>query len=420
VGKGDRMDKKLLVLLALALFVLSLPLLVWAQNDAVIWRDEMSYQSFDQLQAAGWTSEHSAGVSFGSNGVILDQTAGDTAIHYSGHFAAGIYDWKVEDASRWISGDHCGNDITAITEKHTYGFAADGWYSNFAFYHDGGKVYSSDKGTFSESKGVTFTLSMTKIDSKIYCYYNGELKYTYTESDSTPSQLNSVDAVSPWRGASEYDYFQVSSASASSVPASDNVFSNPIVIGGAIGGVGIGVGVAVYYFLIAGGSSAGGSASAGSSVAGAASGSGGSGSSGGEGSGGGSGSNSGGSIIEPISDGSGPLVSNHPIGELAMNTTPINPSPINNSPVMQQQPSTQPTNDSVVNQIMQDNQQQQMERWKIQQDTQTKIFENQQDITVNKQKAADKAFQTYDQSIRASNDPDAVADSGGGSGGSEA
>jgi hypothetical protein len=58
------------------------------------------------LQAAGWTSEHPEGVSFGSIGVILDQTHGDTAIHYNGHFASGIYDWKVEDQSRWVSGSH--------------------------------------------------------------------------------------------------------------------------------------------------------------------------------------------------------------------------------------------------------------------------------------------------------------------------
>jgi hypothetical protein len=425
---------KLLVLLALTLFVLCLPLLVKAQADTVIWRDDMNYQSFDQLQAAGWTSEHATGVSFGSSGVILDQTHGDTAVHYTGHFSSGIYNWKVEDASRWISGDHCGNIISAITEKHNYAFSADGWYSCFAFYHDGGKVYTSDKGTFSESKGVALTLSMTKIDNKIYCYYNGELKYTYTESDSTPSQLVGVDAVSPWRGASEYDYFELSSASTPSAPTSDNILSNPIVIGGAIGGVGIGVGAAVYYFVIAGGSSAAGSASAGSSVAGAASGSGGSG--GGGGTEGGSGSNSGENITQPISDGSGPLVSNHPIGELTMNTTPITPIPVNNSPGMQQPPSTQTTSDSIVNQMiqnnqqqqmdsivnqmMQDNQQQQMERWKIQHDTQTKPFEIQQDVTQNKQKTADKASQNMDQYLRSSNDPDAVADSGGGSGGSEA
>jgi hypothetical protein len=261
---------KSLVLLALTLFVLSLPLLVKAQ-DTPIWRDEMSYQSYDQLQAAGWTSEHPDGVSFGSNGVILDQTDGDTAIHYSGHFAAGIYNWKVEDASRWVSGDHCGNDISALTVKHTYAFSADGWYSNFVFYHDGSKVYTSEKGTFKESKGVTFTLSMVKIDNKINCYYNDELKYTYTESDSTPSQLNGVDAVSPWRGASEYDYFELSTSSGSSNVSeqSDNLLSNPLVIGGIAGGTLIGVGAAVYYFVISGSGGAAGSAGATGGSAGA-------------------------------------------------------------------------------------------------------------------------------------------------------
>jgi hypothetical protein len=106
---GEALRGKIPVLLVLTLFVLSaltLTLTAQAQTDTTIWRDDMNYQSFDQLQAAGWTSEHPEGVSFGSIGVILDQTHGDTAIHYNGHFASGIYDWKVEDQSRWVSGSH--------------------------------------------------------------------------------------------------------------------------------------------------------------------------------------------------------------------------------------------------------------------------------------------------------------------------
>jgi hypothetical protein len=275
---------KLFAVLVAILFVFSLILLVKAQDSTTIWRDDMNYQSFDQLQTAGWTSEHPIGVSFGSAGAILDQTHGDTAIHYNDHFATGIYDWKVEDQSRWISGLHSGNDVSVITEKHNYAFAADGWYSQFAFYHDGSKVYTSQKGTYSESKDTLFTLSMIKIGTQINCYYNGQLKYTYIESDSTPSQLNGVDAVSPWGGSSEYDYFQLSSASVfpSSVsPQSDNILSNPFVIGGIVGGIGIGVGLGVYFGFFAGGTSAS-SAGAGSAMgsAGTIGGSGGSGNSG--------------------------------------------------------------------------------------------------------------------------------------------
>jgi hypothetical protein len=256
---------KLLIILALTLFILCLPLLVKAQTDTIIWRDDMNYSSFDQLQTAGWTSEHADGVSFGSSGTILDQTHGDTAVHYIGHFTSGIYNWKVEDQSRWISGSHSGNDVSALTEKHSYNFAADGWYNQFAFYHDGSKVYTSDSGTYSESKGTLFTLTMVKINSQINCYYNGQLEYTYIEPDSTPSQLNGVDAVSPWQGSSEYDYFQLSTASVfpSSVsPQSDNILSNPFVIGGIVGGVGVGVGLGVYFGFFAGGGSAASSAGA--------------------------------------------------------------------------------------------------------------------------------------------------------------
>jgi len=93
---------------------------------------------------------------------------------------------------------------------------------------------------------------MVRINSQINCYYNGQLKYTYIESDSTPSQITSVDAVSPWGGSSEYDYFQLSSASvfpSSTSSQSNSILSNPVAVGGIAGGaavaVGVGVGLAI-------------------------------------------------------------------------------------------------------------------------------------------------------------------------------
>ena len=47
-----------------------------------------------------------------------------------------------------------------------------------------------------------------------------------------------------------------------------------------------------------------------------------------------------------------------------------------------------------------DAQKNQMNRWKILQDTQTKIFEIQQDVTVNRAKTQDKMFGKWDEYIR--------------------
>jgi len=51
-------------------------------------------------------------------------------------------------------------------------------------------------------------------------------------------------------------------------------------------------------------------------------------------------------------------------------------------------------------QMMSDNQKQQMRRWQIMQDTQTKIFEIQQETTVNKAKTQDKMFNKWDEYIK--------------------
>jgi hypothetical protein len=45
-------------------------------------------------------------------------------------------------------------------------------------------------------------------------------------------------------------------------------------------------------------------------------------------------------------------------------------------------------------------QKQQMERWRIMQDTQTKIFEIQQEVTVNRAKTQDKMFNKWDDYIK--------------------
>ena len=58
-------------------------------------------------------------------------------------------------------------------------------------------------------------------------------------------------------------------------------------------------------------------------------------------------------------------------------------------------------NQTIQTQMAMDAQKQSAERWKIMQDTQTKIFEIQQDVTVNRAKTQDKAFQGWDQYVRA-------------------
>lgn len=55
---------------------------------------------------------------------------------------------------------------------------------------------------------------------------------------------------------------------------------------------------------------------------------------------------------------------------------------------------------TIYTQIAADAQKQRAERWKIMQDTQTKIFEITQDVTVNKAKTVDKGFNAWDQYIR--------------------
>jgi outer membrane protein assembly factor BamB len=198
------------LLVALTL-VFSFAALAKGQTETSVWRDDMSYSSFSQLQAGGWSSEHQVGVSFSASGVILDGSQGDTAIHYLNRFPSGIYDWKVEDKSRWTIGSHSGNNVGAVTEKHSYVFSADGWYNVFAFYRDGQKILTF--GSYQEKSNEWIILRMEKHGNQISMYFNDQLQNSYTEVDSVPSQIVTVDLVSPWLGGAEYDYIQVWSTS---------------------------------------------------------------------------------------------------------------------------------------------------------------------------------------------------------------
>lgn len=72
-----------------------------------------------------------------------------------------------------------------------------------------------------------------------------------------------------------------------------------------------------------------------------------------------------------------------------------------NAAAQQQMVNTDQNNAETVQAQMQaDNQKQQWRRWQIQQDTQNKIFEIQQDVTVNKAKTGDKMFQKWDEYVR--------------------
>lgn len=52
------------------------------------------------------------------------------------------------------------------------------------------------------------------------------------------------------------------------------------------------------------------------------------------------------------------------------------------------------------NRFLAERRKEEMERWKILQDTQTKIFEIQQDVTVNKARTQDRAYKKWDEYIR--------------------
>jgi len=422
--RASGLKAKLLAVLAVIMFVYGSVMVVSAQTETSVWREEMSYQSLNQLEAGGWTVTHEDGVSFSGSAIVLDGTSQDTAIHYSNHFSSGISDWRVEDKSRWTLGSHCGNSVTAVTDKHSYTFMADGWYGNYVFYRDGQKTTF---GSYQESQNTWFTLAIEKQGNQINMYYNGEIKSTYTETDTSASQLVGVDAVSPWRGGSEYDYFEVwQIGDTSTQEVQQSLLSNPIVIGGIIGAVGVGVGGVLYFFVLGGGGGAAGGAAGSAGASGGGSG----------GGGGGSGSGGeenpmlhpagGGTLIHPSSNVPSTIQSSVPstlqstqgstLNEVAMNdTNKINFSEQGSQEMFKvtQQTSDFYHNSNVQYQQTFDQNNASETRLKPQQNLQDQINKPQQQIHQDKINTQNKINQQTNQILQGSSEPSSeVADSG--------
>ncbi len=257
---------KIWLLFASLLFAASFIGLVTAQSGQVYWIEDFNYGSVDAMKSAGWTvGSNPAGVSVGGGGVTLNGKNGDAIIRYHDHFPSEINDWKVESKSMWLGEGHSGNGVYVLTERHSYGFSADGYYDEFAFYRDNKKVLHF--GIYQESVNQWMTVALVKQGNTINMYFNGELKNTYEETDTQSSAVIGVDIGSPWLGNAKYDYYMVS-APTGSMPnqptAEESAFpTSTVLIGGGIAALVVG-GVVVYYFFIAGGHA--GAASGGGSV----------------------------------------------------------------------------------------------------------------------------------------------------------
>jgi hypothetical protein len=266
---------------------LSLTALAYAQTGNIYFKEDFNYSSLDQMQATDWAFTRPAGISVAAGAVTLDGADGDCSMHRAVSFSSNVYDWKAEVRSMWLGQRHSVLSVFVGTERHSYGFAVDGYYKEFSFYRDSQKVLHF--GIYGEQANAYVVLSMVREGNTFSFYFNGELKNTYTEQDTLPSKITSVDLVSPWRGDAKYDYYQIGEPNAvfesstfTPAPsgATDSFPMIPVLIGGGITAVIIG-GIVVYYFFVAGGSSASAGASAGGSVGSAGAGSSGSGGEGG-------------------------------------------------------------------------------------------------------------------------------------------
>jgi len=230
------------VCIIVAVFVvLSLVMTVQVKAADFTWREDFNYESLQQMEDAGWQLANPDGTRLDSGTVVLDGTQADTSINYINHFPEGIYDWTLEIKALWLGHGHSQPAIYVGTELHNYGFVADGWGSQYGLYRDGASPITF--GSYAEQANVWVTLRMEKKANIINMYHDGTLVKSYTEQDTTPSQLTGVSTISPWKGDEKYEYYQVSESA--SAPSSDFPLLY-VVVGGITVAI---VAVAAIYYV---------------------------------------------------------------------------------------------------------------------------------------------------------------------------
>lgn len=199
------MKTRICIFFAVAVLFFSSASIIHVQAADFEYRDEFNYANLDQMTTAGWTTSRTSGTSFDSGAVILDGTGGDTSINYRDHFPSGIYDWTAEARGMWLGQGRGTLSVGVATEHHSYSWSGDGYYSQFIFYRDS-QIVTRFPG-YVDALDEWFTLSMERQGDTIYCYLDGELEYTYTEDDTSPSQATGINLISPWAGDAKYDYY---------------------------------------------------------------------------------------------------------------------------------------------------------------------------------------------------------------------
>jgi hypothetical protein len=254
---------KLFILLVL-FAVLGLLSVVQVEAADFSWKDDFDYASLQAMRNAGWNLANPDGTRLESSGVVLDGTDADTSIDYLNHFPDGIYNWTIEIRALWLGHGHSQPAIYVGTERHNYGFAADGWGSQYGLYRDGAKAITF--GSYKEKANTWVTLRLEKQANILSMYCDGALVNVYTEQDTSPSQLKGFSTISPWRGDEKYDYCQVSSSVSSPSDAASSGFPIfYIAVGGGIAAIAV-VGAVAYSLFFAGGSAAAAGALAGGTV----------------------------------------------------------------------------------------------------------------------------------------------------------
>ncbi len=169
------------LLLAIVLLVCSVSQMPSAQAEQISyhWIDNFDYTSTDEAVAAGWQIAIPGQTGFNSGLVTLSGIGQDNYMTFS-NISAGITDWRAETKGKWTAGGGGTIGVALSTDRQSYTFWLDGYYSVYIFSVGSSKVIQIPTAPLQLEQWHVMT--MVKIGNNISCYHNSQYITSYFDN----------------------------------------------------------------------------------------------------------------------------------------------------------------------------------------------------------------------------------------------
>lgn len=177
-----------------------------------VWDDPFDYKSLTQMRSDKEWYVSGTYVAFRDGKLVMDPQTQNTIARYTGAAIYGLYDWAVETAGAWVTGQGATLHVGAITESSDKERTYDWWIDGAAqklYLSVTGEPEPFHLGNYQLAKNVNTTMRIEKIENSL-SLYAGQKVYSQTLQNTERDRLKRVQVSASHRnGEVDYGYLMV-------------------------------------------------------------------------------------------------------------------------------------------------------------------------------------------------------------------